>query len=301
MNDLIGFSQEFLKNSNADAVAVGVLNFKTHEFKGFEILNNEINESDPKIFFDYASLTKALGNSFVTIANKLEDKKLKLLLNHRAGLPAWGLLPKSSWKEQINSYSIKESDTLYSDFSALRFMLEVEKILGKDYKDLVLENLNPGIRSWLDLTGSEVTLQNGYFNGRENYGKVHDPNAYNLECFTSHAGLFGTVKSLGTSILEFDKKHNLLKTVSSEMLKDNHRFCLGFDTVTNPENTLAGNGCSKSTFGHLGFTGTSFWIDAQREIGHIILSNSTKYFWFDKLALNQFRRKLGEHIWLNYS
>ena len=48
------------------------------------------------------------------------------------------------------------------------------------------------------------------------------------------------------------------------------RFILGFDTVQNPSNTLAGAGCSDSCFGHLGFTGTSFWIDAKKEIGHII-------------------------------
>ena len=42
-------------------------------------------------------------------------------------MPAWGLLPNFGWKEQILNYSIKESETLYSDFSALRVMLELEK------------------------------------------------------------------------------------------------------------------------------------------------------------------------------
>lgn len=300
IDDLIGFSEEFLIDSHADAVAVGILDFNSHKYEGFEIYNGKINQSEPQVFFDYASLTKPLSNSFVTIANNLKDTDLNLLMNHRAGLPAWGLLPKSSWKDQIKSYDINESDTLYSDFSALRFMLEVEEKLEKNFKELVLDNLDSSIKFWMDLKGDEVTLQNGYFGGKDNIGKVHDPNAYNLKCFTNHAGLFGTVKALGTSILEFNKKYDLLSKVKKDMSSSDQRFHLGFDTVSNPENTLAGKGCSKSTFGHLGFTGTSFWIDAEKGLGHIILSNSTKYFWFDKVILNEFRRKLGEYVWLNY-
>lgn len=300
MKELEGLSHEFLLDSNADAVGVAILDFKKHEYSGFEILNGEVNHNESKIFFDYASLTKPLTNSFSYIAQDFDDNELKLLLNHRAGIPAWGLLAKSSWRDQLNSYPIKESKTVYSDFSALRFMLDVEEKLGKNYHDIVFDNLDPSIKFWRDLSPGDLTLQNGFYRGKENIGKVHDPNAYNLGCFTSHAGLFGTVKALGSTLLNFNKKYDLLNLMNKNLTENKERFCLGFDTVSDPNNTLAGKGCSAKTFGHLGFTGTSFWIDSEKQLGHIILTNSTKYFWFDKLHLNQFRRELGAYIWQNF-
>jgi hypothetical protein len=31
--------------------------------------------------------------------------------------------------------------------------------------------------------------------------------------------------------------------------------------------------------------------------GHVILSNATKYFWYDKAGLNDLRKALGELVW----
>ena len=64
-----------------------------------------------------------------------------------------------------------------------------------------------------------------------------------------------------------------------------------------PNDTLAGNGCSQATAGHLGFTGTSVWIDFEKEVGHIILSNATQNYWYEKAGLNQLRRTIGQLVW----
>ena len=119
-------------------------------------------------------------------------KELELLINHRAGLPAWGLLSRCDWMDQIKSYEITASATEYSDFSALRYMLEVEQKLGIHYEDLVYKNLDYRIRFWMDIDYlTQTVLQNGYYQQKPNIGAVHDPNSYNLCEFTSHAGLFG--------------------------------------------------------------------------------------------------------------
>jgi hypothetical protein len=297
MNDLIKLTEEFLADSNCDAVAVGVLDFNKNNFKFFEVLDQDVNLKKSRIYFDYASLTKPLTNSFVSISENITDSDLLLLLNHRSGIPAWGLLPKSNWKEQILNYEISESKTEYSDFSALRFMLEIEKKTNKNFKDLVFDNLSDGIIHWRDLEGTEKFVQNGFYNYKPNLGKVHDPNAYNCEGFMSHSGLFGTVEGLGHTLINFNNKFNLLDMINHGLFSNKNRFFQGFDTVSDLNTTLAGKGCSKNTFGHLGFTGTSFWIDPERGLGHIILTNSTKLFWFDKVALNSFRRKLGAIVW----
>ncbi len=300
MQELINLSQEYLLGSHSDAVAVAVLDFKSHTYESFEIFHHEVNLKSSKIFFDYASLTKPLTNSFLALKEKVSAKDLLLLLNHKAGLPAWGLLPKHGWKEQIQSYPIVESETLYSDFSALRFMLELEQKMGAQYQDLVFQNLDPEVKYWRNLTPDDLCVPNGFYHGKPNIGAVHDPNAYNLKEFTSHAGLFGTIDALAKSLIGFNKNNDLLDVLTPVLENKSSRFVYGFDTVENPEATLAGKGCSSSTFGHLGFTGTSFWIDAQRQKGWILLSNATKYFWFDKQELNLLRKKVGELVWQKF-
>lgn len=294
INDL---AKTFLKNSSADAVAIARLDFKNKSFECFQLeKSGELLSADNcDIYFDLASLTKPLINAFNFIAHDIKDKNLELLLNHRAGIPAWGILQRDNWREQVLNFKISESSTLYSDYSALRFMLEFEKFTGKKLEDVYAENLDSKIKFWKNLT-NERLLQFGFYNNEPNIGRVHDPNASNLNCFTSHAGLFGTIDGLSRTLLDFDSKFSLLERF---MTKSLHRFRYGFDTVENPHITLAGPGCSDLTFGHIGFTGTSFWIDPERHLGHIILSNATKYHWYDKQDLNILRKKVGEIIWKN--
>lgn len=125
-------------------------------------------------------------------------------------------------------------------------------------------------------------LQYGYYNNEPNIGRVHDPNAANINDFVTHAGLFGRIDSLAQTLISFNENYNFLEQFKTKSL---HRFKYGFDTVENTRDTLAGAGCSDTTFGHLGFTGTSFWIDPIRQSGHIILSNATKKYWYSKKEL----------------
>ncbi len=295
--ELLHFSKDFLANSVSDAVAVGVIDFKKKNYSCFQLEadGSLLDGEECDLYFDYASLTKPLTNAFSFIAQDIKDKNLEMLLNHRSGIPAWGLLSKTTWKDYLQEFTIKESETLYSDYGALRFMLEFEKHTGKKLEEIYSQNLDEKIIFWKNLK-DERLLQYGFYKGEANYGLVHDPNALNLDCFTSHAGLFGTIDGLCRTLLSFDKKYQLL---SKHSVKSEHRFRLGFDTVENPEQTLAGSGCSTNTFGHLGFSGTSFWIDPTREIGHIIFSNATKYHWYDKKELNKLRKKIGEFVWKN--
>jgi CubicO group peptidase (beta-lactamase class C family) len=170
---------------------------------------------------------------------------------------------------------------------------EFEKKTGKSAQEVCEKNTHKNIVHWKNLRDEKV-LQNGYIKQVPNFGKVHDPNAYNLNDYTSHAGLFGTVDGLAKTFIDFNKNYDLLGKLN---LKSSHRFNLGFDTVENPERTLAGTGCSQKTFGHLGFTGTSVWIDPELKVGHIILSNATKYYWFDKKELNILRKQIGSLVW----
>lgn len=290
-------SKDYLLSHDIDAVGVGIIDFNNSKYKTktYQKINDQIVENS-NIYFDLASLTKILTNSAIYL--KYQDKMTfedRLLIEHRAGLPSWGLLSRSTWKEQILSYEIKETQTLYSDFSALRFMLEIQKKLKIDYKLELSSLYDKDLKHWLDLDILNETVQNGYVNFRPNLKSVHDPNAYNIKEFLSHAGLFSTTDGLAQTIVNFNKELDLINKVQSNIHEN--RYVLGWDRVQGISTTTAGEGCSNDTFGHLGFTGTSIWIDPIYRKGIIILTNTTKHFWNDRKDLNNFRKKLGEITW----
>lgn len=303
MKDLIHIISTLMPAGPMDVMGVGIIDFNKNSFEAFEAntFNHEVQfVSEPNLYFDLASLTKPLTNSLSYFLNKNSfDEKTELCLSHRGGLPAWGLLPKNSWKEQIQNYAVKESETLYSDFSALRVMLELEK-KGVHQKSVCQEVWDKETLYWTELPVWYPKPQYGYKKSLPNIGEVHDPNAWTIGEFCSHAGLFSTIDGLCRTLLTYQEKTDFITQVKADLKSHSHRFSFGWDRVVNPNETLAGTGCGPSTFGHLGFTGTSVWIDPDKMKGHVILSNATKYHWFDKANLNDIRKALGEIIWKNY-
>lgn len=300
MEKVIRTVESLLSFEKFDALAVGVVDFKQNKFQSFESLkieNSIQSHGKGTIYFDLASMTKPLTNSLSYFLDPRSfDEKMLQCLDHRGSLPAWGLLPKIGWKEQILSYPVSAAETLYSDFSALRVMLELQK-KGFDPKKECSKIWDKETLNWLDLPAGVALLQYGYKNGQPNFGEVHDPNAWVIREFCSHAGLFSTIDGVCKTLLNYQAQTDFINKVKPVMDGHTNRFIHGWDRVENPQNTLAGVGCSNHTFGHLGFTGTSVWIDADKMIGHVILSNATKHHWFEKQGLNDIRRAVGELVW----
>lgn len=115
------------------------------------------------------------------------------------------------------------------------------------------------------------------------HGEVHDENTYFFGGVSSHAGLFSTAEdlaSLSQMLLNggIYRHHRFLKpqtikywTTRQELPPGSDR-ALGWDTPSD-EGSSAGDYFSKGSFGHLGFTGTSVWIDPNRKIAIILLTN----------------------------
>lgn len=276
------------QQAHLDALAVAVVDFQRGKFQA---------AGHQGVYFDLASVTKVLGHAAAfSLRPELFNADLRLLLEHRAGLPAWGLLPQDTWREVIMSYKPHAADTLYSDYSAMRVSLELEK-LGHPVPALLKDVWDGEVCFWKDLPPGATTVKTGEREGRAINGEVHDPNAWVIGQWTGHAGLFGTVGGVARTLLTLEKQTGFIAQVKKAMTGHPHRFIQGWDRVENPAQTLAGRGCSAHTFGHLGFTGTSVWIDAQRGLGHVILSNATRDGWFCKEGLNEIRRAVGELVW----
>ncbi|EQC44814.1 serine hydrolase [Bacteriovorax sp. Seq25_V] len=284
LEELKSYIEKILPQAHFDSVSVGIIDFKANSYEtlslGFE----------GNLYFDIASMTKPF--TFGVACLEIEDQltaEMKLLLVHRSGLPRWGRLDKKTWREQVLSYKISESETNYSDFGALRLQLEIEKVTGKHLYDISSKYWAEEVKHWLDLEGEHCA-----FTGRRNrhviHGEVHDDNAFVIAEKVSHAGIFATIDGVCKSLLNINSKLELLKRVG---IDHQGRYIKGFDSVENIETTLAGQNASKNTFGHLGFTGTSMWIDPEKQLGCVLLTNEVNGFWYDRSLLNDLRRKVG--------
>lgn len=292
--------EEFMQDQHFDICSVGVFDLKTKRSQIYH------QGSGPSPYFDLASLTKPLTLAFAyqLRPDLFVNDELLWLLSHRAGLPSGGRLSQQDWRQQILDYPINQTaQDLYSDYSALRLMLELEKKIGGSLYSLSSELWSQEIIHWTEIT-ADFTDKNfvpvtGIRKSQWIHGDVHDDNAFVLGEKLSHAGLFGTVEGVIESLLNLFEKTDALNVLKIALKSTplERRFVLGFDRPQNLAETLAGEGCSSETVGHLGFTGTSFWIDLEKQRGWVMLSNATQNFWYDKTGLNQMRRAIGKTVW----
>lgn len=110
-------------------------------------------------------------------------------------------------------------------------------------------------------------------------GQVHDDNAWAIAGGGSagHAGLFGTISGLaGLSELLLDAARGTgpWAEIAQPLLERRPQgtLRLGLDGIPGPA-SMAGRLAGKNTFGHLGFTGTSFWCDPDAGLATYLLTN----------------------------
>jgi beta-N-acetylhexosaminidase len=114
------------------------------------------------------------------------------------------------------------------------------------------------------------------------HGQVHDENAWAMGGVSGNAGLFSSVRD--ASIFSqmylnggiYNYKRILNRSTIEQFTKrvpigDSART-LGWDVPT-PPNSSGGHYLSPSAFGHTGFTGTSIWIDPERQLFIVLLTN----------------------------
>jgi CubicO group peptidase (beta-lactamase class C family) len=131
------------------------------------------------------------------------------------------------------------------------------------------------------------------------WGEVHDGNAYFLDGIAGHAGLFSTIEDVFKIALQFLRETTtLLKPETCELFKTNFTPDLNearsfaFELAAT-ENSTASHALAKNSFGHLGFTGTSLWIEPDKERIFILLTNRT-HRTLPFININSTRRKFHE-------
>lgn len=228
------------------------------------------------------------------------------LLSHCSGLPAWRpyymrlrYWPASARPAVLRRWLIKEPladlPGLRSEYSDLGFMLlqwVLEEVGGGSldsmvarqvYLPLGIESLffnrvqknAPGCRS------AYAATEFCPWRSRLLIGQVHDDNAHVMGGVAGHAGLFGTamgVCRLLQAVMFFDEGARSKKVFDPKLVESFFKiqtgstWALGFDTPASCGSS-AGKWFSTGSVGHLGYTGTSFWIDRQRGIIVVLLTN----------------------------
>lgn len=123
------------------------------------------------------------------------------------------------------------------------------------------------------------TADDRAFRHRVIQGEVHDENASAMGGVAGHAGLFAPaldVARFAHCMLQGGPPIFKAETVREFTTRDaraSGSYALGWDTPSVP--SQAGKYFSSRAFGHLGYTGTSLWIDPERELAAVLLTNRT--------------------------
>lgn len=199
------------------------------------------------------------------------------------------------WNQIIQCQNLQTNDYKYSDLGFILLRKAIENVThepmdqfldGTFYRPMGLYSMTFKPLEKFSIDYIAPTEDDRYFRQQVLQGNVHDMAAAMLGGVSGHAGLFSNSLHLGTlmqMLLDGGKYGGFqyLKPETIKLFTTRHpagtRRGLGFDMPQTDwsyiQNVTAK--ASRSTFGHLGFTGTAVWADPQSKLIFVFLSNRT--------------------------
>jgi CubicO group peptidase (beta-lactamase class C family) len=221
---------------------------------------------------------------------------VRQLLTHSGGLEAGANIyatarGREQYLQQIAARPLQYTpgtSMIYSDWDMIILQLVMERITGKTLDVLAAEKIfkplgmvDTQFQPPVSLRPRIAPTQVDDARGGLLWGTVHDENAWAMGGVAGHAGLFSTAKDLAIfsmTLLNGGEGPNGVRIVKPSTLargtsrqgKESSRT-LGWDS---PEGgSSAGQFFSPWSFGHTGFTGTSIWIDPEKDLFVVVLTN----------------------------
>ena len=272
---------------------------------------------------------------FVTTAGasgRRRDKvTFRMLLAHSSGLPAYEkLFLRTRSRDELLQAAITTplaaepgTRAVYSDIGFIVLGVGLERLAGEQLDAFCQREIfgpllmakttfNPprDMRASIPPTADEREVAFGIgsslregrstFRNRIIQGEVQDENAFVLGGVAGHAGLFSTAEDTarfaqamlrgGSPIL---RPETVALFTQREALPEGTSRALGWDTPSAP--SQSGRFFGPRSFGHLGYTGTSIWVDPDRRLSITLLTNRT---WPDcsNQAIKQVRPKICDAI-----
>ncbi|MBC8433985.1 MAG: beta-lactamase family protein [Desulfobacterales bacterium] len=272
-------------------------------------------------------LEQNLGSVLPLLYNSEKSRiTLKQLLCHTSGIcdyrpyyESLDKLPPERRRDALREFLVSEplinppgAKVLYSDLGFMLLNWVVEQVSERRldqfvdaeiYAQLGIENL-----FFVNLDSEPRNVQ---FAATERCpwrdtlinGVVHDENAYAVGGIEGHAGLFGTAKDVYRLLFVlltdfYGKSESILfekKLMQTFLIRDGSSGRpLGFDAPLSTGSSC-GQYFSKKSVGHLGFTGTSFWMDLDRGVIVILLTNRVHPS-RDNVKIKDFRPQLHDVV-----
>lgn len=237
---------------------------------------------------------------FADIGAEQEDARrqltLQMLLAHSSGLPAYiKLFQTAHNKDELLRQALRVPLTAapgsraeYSDIGFILLGQALEKLSGEPLDQFcqreIFARLNLAHTCFnpsADLKPAiPPTEDDRTFRHRLIQGEVNDENASVMGGVAGHAGCFAS--SLDVSVFAqcmlrggtpLVKKETLEIFTRRQDLPPGTSRALGWDTPSQP--SQSGKYFSSRSYGHLGYTGTSLWIDPDRQLSVTLLTNRT--------------------------
>jgi CubicO group peptidase (beta-lactamase class C family) len=238
-----------------------------------------------------------------------ERVTVRQLLTHSAGIEWWAPLyreiqGKAAYLERIVAMDLAYepgTKSVYSDLGIILLGDILERLGGSPFERLARERVllplamkDAQYRPPARLLPRIAPTENDPWRGRVVRGEVHDENAFALGGVAPHAGLFATaldLSHLATMLLDGGSfgGRRIVSRATVELFTERAGVpgssrALGWDTPTDesgqrsstpgqPGYSSAGSLSSPRSFGHAGFTGTSMWMDPERGLYVILLTN----------------------------
>jgi CubicO group peptidase (beta-lactamase class C family) len=224
------------------------------------------------------------------------EVSLHMLLAHSSGLPAYEkLFLKARTRDELLHAAFTTSlaaapgtTAVYSDIGFIIFGIALERLADESLDrfcqreifaplGMTKTTFNPpaGIRPTI-----LPTVEDRTFRHRIIQGEVHDENACVLGGVAGHAGVFSTaadMAQLAHAMLNAGRPILRPETVAlftrRQSTPAGTSRALGWDTPSAP--SQSGKYFGPASFGHLGYTGASLWIDPARQLSITLLTNRT--------------------------
>ena len=219
------------------------------------------------------------------------------LLTHTSGLPPFKEYWRTSTGKQDTLTRIfaepldyePGTKEVYSDLGIILMAEIIERLTGRPLDELAKTYIfsplgmkdttyKPAEKLWPRIAPTEFDKN---LRHRLVQGEVHDENAFTMGGVSGHAGVFSTAPDLAAfcqmllnggvyAHRRILKRATIAQFTAPQQLSNGTRT-LGWAVPT--EGSSSGHFFSAHSFGHTGFTGTSIWIDPDRQLFVVLLTN----------------------------
>ena len=253
---------------------------------------------------------------FKTDDRRREGVTLRMLLAHSSGLPAYEkLFLRAKGRDEMLDAACATplvadpgSVAAYSDIGFIILGAALERLADGALRSFCQHEVfgplgmahtlfNPPIHSRSLIP---PTQDDQFFRHRIIQAEVQDENASAMGGVAGHAGLFASAADVATfahvmlqSGRPIIRPETLATFTKRQAVPAGTSRALGWDTPSAP--SQSGQYFSPHSFGHLGYTGTSLWIDPERQLSITLLTNRT---WPDckNEAIKQVRPKFHDAV-----